>query len=623
MMPTRRQKQASSRPLASSRMYAHAKDGRELITVHRLLKPNLLEVWSGSHILASVEDTNSEVDIAMPSRNFSSRSDGLSRMETCVFMNLNQVSFKFSCLGGKILYKKQHQAKETETPLMLLFVCNGTDQASITSDAKQMLNTVLDDIKQNGMLPEEFENKVIPHLTLCLNMPRLPAKTKSSNNKGYHHYKEHGKKAFHFKVTKEEVNYFKYLSAHAHRMKLDIKYFGKFAKFTGKLGSNAPLSDCTRLRRCIQGHLNYHLSLTGIMINGIDMLDASEYLRNPANGKSIVQLTLRDLLYRITLENKAPLFLQLSQRPSGEVDAVIPNTAKAELMAEKMNVQIAAWCHFYWNESNPGGKRFYRKLSDRAFSQVLLHEIGDCTWDSSLKAVTSLSAQSEMSAIAEFKQQDWVKLLLQDSGAQQLTKAHIDPNVAFPFQDDFSVGTIRGANAKAATPSTAASPTATEVVEIQDNKDNVSVLPAKTTSKAQSEVTIGSRVASGSNPVSGLTAVSTQPGAASRGLDDPASDGLASGAIGGPMGEWSSQIPLLHPREEGLTMRKADCQVGLQLQFAEGVSNVRRDTQRKEAASRHHQLLSTCMKLKNLCINGKLKTTSHLSMMEKLRIKAD
>jgi hypothetical protein len=147
------------------------------------------------------------------------------------------------------------------------------------------------------------------------------------NNKGYDHYKEHGKKAFHFEVTKEEINYFRYLSAHAHRMKLDVKYFGKFTKFTGTLGNNAPLSDCTRLRWCIQGHLNYHLSLTSITINGIDMLDASEYLRNPATKKSIARLTLRNLLYRITLEDKAPLFLQLSQRPSDEVDAVIPSTA--------------------------------------------------------------------------------------------------------------------------------------------------------------------------------------------------------------------------------------------------------------------------------------------------------
>jgi hypothetical protein len=84
--------------------------------------------------------------------------------------------------------------------------------------------------------------------------------------------------------------------------------------------------------------------------------------------------------------------------------AVIPNTAKAELMAERINVQIAAWCHFYWKDLNPEAKKFYQKLLDRAFSQVLLHKIGDCTWDSNLKVVTSPSAQTEMSAVAEFEQ---------------------------------------------------------------------------------------------------------------------------------------------------------------------------------------------------------------------------
>ncbi len=255
---------------------------------------------------------------------------------------VNQVSFEFFRLGRNNLQKKQHQAMKTETPLMLLFVCNRTDQASIILDTKQMLDTVLDDIKQNGMLPEEFENRDIPHFTLRLNMLHLPTETKLMKNKGYDHYKEHGKKAFHFEVAKEDISYFKYLSAHAHKMKLNTKYFGKFSKCTRTLGNNTPLSNCTRLRRCIQGHLNYHLSSTSITLNGINMLDTSEYLRNPANGRSIIQLTLRDLLYRITLENKAPLFLQFSQQPSGEVDAVIPNTTKAELMAERMNVQIAA-----------------------------------------------------------------------------------------------------------------------------------------------------------------------------------------------------------------------------------------------------------------------------------------
>ena len=113
---------------------------------------------------------------------------------------------------------------------------------------------------------------------------------------------------------------------------------GKFAKLTDTLGNNAPLSDCTRLRRCIQGHLNYHLSSTSITIHGIDNLDAAETLRNTANGSKIARFSLRDMLYRIKMENGSPLFLQLSQRSSGEVDAVIPNTPEAKLMAEQINV---------------------------------------------------------------------------------------------------------------------------------------------------------------------------------------------------------------------------------------------------------------------------------------------
>jgi hypothetical protein len=67
---------------------------------------------------------------------------------------INHVSFKFSRLGGKNLQKKKHQAMKTKTPLMLLFVCNSTNQASIISDTKQMLDIALDDIEQNGMLHE-------------------------------------------------------------------------------------------------------------------------------------------------------------------------------------------------------------------------------------------------------------------------------------------------------------------------------------------------------------------------------------------------------------------------------------------------------------------------------------
>jgi hypothetical protein len=137
---------------------------------------------------------------------------------------------------------------EMETPVMPLFVSNGTDQGSIKTDTRQMLETILDDIKLNGMVPKEFENRDIQYFTLKLSAPQTPSESKQTTNKAYDHAKEHGKKASHFKVAKSDISYFKFLSSHAHRLKLDTKYFGKFAKFTATLSNNTPISDCTCLR---------------------------------------------------------------------------------------------------------------------------------------------------------------------------------------------------------------------------------------------------------------------------------------------------------------------------------------------------------------------------------------
>ncbi len=101
------------------------------------------------------------------------------------------------------------------------------------------------------------------------------------------------------------------------------------------------------------------MSSTSITIHSINNLDAAETLKNSANGAKIARFSLRNMLNRIHMENGSLLFLQLSQRASVEVDILILNTPEAKLMTKKMNVQIAAWCHFYWKSTNPGGERFY------------------------------------------------------------------------------------------------------------------------------------------------------------------------------------------------------------------------------------------------------------------------
>jgi hypothetical protein len=54
-----------------------------------------------------------------------------------------------------------------------------------------MLDTAYEDIDENGMMLEEYDNKDIPHFTLRVNVPRLPVESKTSTNKGYDHSKEH------------------------------------------------------------------------------------------------------------------------------------------------------------------------------------------------------------------------------------------------------------------------------------------------------------------------------------------------------------------------------------------------------------------------------------------------
>jgi hypothetical protein len=236
--------------------------------------------------------------------------------------------------------------------------------------------------------------------------------------------------------------------------------------------------------------------------------------------------------------------LQLSQRESGEVDAIIPNTPEAELMAKKMNVQIAAWCHFYWKSTNPGGKRFYQKLSDQAFSQVMLHEIKECKWDEETRMVTLPTSHSELSEVIEFENQDWVKILAQADNSAP-TKKHVDPNAAFPFQDEFSVGTIHGANMTS--PSNDQGAEMGKVVEIVDDDDGVSVLTSKTqdlNERQRSTSAIGRRAASRVDScASGPTTNATPAGAnrtapvAAAGSQIPACTGNDGRVDGGLVGE--------------------------------------------------------------------------------------
>ncbi len=99
-------------------------------------------------------------------------------------------------------------------------------------------------------------------------------------------------------------------------------------------------------------------------------------------------------------------------------------------------------------------------------------------------------------------------------------KKYVDPNAAFPFQENFSVGTIHGTNTKP--PSKDQGTEKAAVVEIVDNEDDVSILTTKTQDellalllqeRQKSKSAIGCRAASGVDIcASGPTANATPAG---------------------------------------------------------------------------------------------------------------
>ncbi len=123
-------------------------------------------------------------------------------------------------------------------------------------------------------------------------------------------------------------------------------------------------------------------------------------------------------------------------------------------------------------------------------------------------------------AVIKFESQDWVKNFAQ-ANANPPKKQFADPNAAFLFQDNFSMGTINGTNLKP--PSKDQGAKKAKVIKIANNDNDISILTMKTQDKLlalllqerqKSKSAIGRRAASGTNPlVSGPTANATPAGA--------------------------------------------------------------------------------------------------------------
>ena len=97
---------------------------------------------------------------------------------------ISRLSHKFGCAGGFYLRKKQIQCKETMTPFIIYFLYTCNDIETIRSEMTSLFKEALQGIKDDFMLPDEFESSPLPDINIRRGVPKLPGQP-GSNFRNY------------------------------------------------------------------------------------------------------------------------------------------------------------------------------------------------------------------------------------------------------------------------------------------------------------------------------------------------------------------------------------------------------------------------------------------------------
>jgi hypothetical protein len=87
---------------------------------------------------------------------------------------ISHVAHEFGHTGGFYFLKKQLQCEETMTPYIIYFLYTFNDIATLWGELTSLLEEALQGLKDNFMLPDEFEYAPLPDINIRLGVPKLP-----------------------------------------------------------------------------------------------------------------------------------------------------------------------------------------------------------------------------------------------------------------------------------------------------------------------------------------------------------------------------------------------------------------------------------------------------------------
>jgi len=107
---------------------------------------------------------------------------------------ISHMAHEFGRVGGFYFWKKQLQCKETMTPFIIYFFYTFNDIATLRGELTSLLKEAIQGMKDDLMLPDEFDYSPLPDINIRLGVPKLPGQP-GSNFHDYSHEMQEARRA--------------------------------------------------------------------------------------------------------------------------------------------------------------------------------------------------------------------------------------------------------------------------------------------------------------------------------------------------------------------------------------------------------------------------------------------
>ncbi len=225
---------------------------------------------------------------------------------------------------------------------------------------------------------------------------------------------------------------------------LVTKMWGKHAHISEVVDKDSTPSEIKRLT-IAQTHTNYKCSMILEDIVGITNLDATAPIFDEESRRHLGNLSLcQFLLQFLQLSDGHQLIAEVHQSNEimGPVQAVIPNTPKAERMILMLNKNVPSYIIGNVLKDQGLPELFLLDLVKKSCCPTQLSEMANCTWDSDTGTLTTHQEATEEKNCVVLETALWFKDAFADLGSRvdgKPKKSAPPPETLFNLKDDQSV----------------------------------------------------------------------------------------------------------------------------------------------------------------------------------------